>query len=291
WTRTNIGRWDFGDLPDSVAQRQGAYEVQLYPSLIDEHGRVHLRLLPPDAGAVEQHRAGVRRLLLKCVPQQAALIRDRALKDRELLLAYHGVASADELADDLLLASADEAFALSPPIRTRAAFDASLDAGRADLVAKADALRALLRDVVSLVRELRRDMKSALGQGAQPAIREEIAAQLGELVGPRTLSGTPPEWRKHLPRYVRAARARWDKRGDRRDAELARQARDAAAPLERWRAEWPEDWPWPRAVVEYRWLLEELRVSLFAQQLGTSRPVSPKRLEQAWRRALDAEPV
>jgi len=90
---------------------------------------------------------------------------------------------------------------------------------------------------------------------------------------------------------VRAARARWDKRGDRRDAELARQARDAAAPLERWRAEWPEDWPWPRAVVEYRWLLEELRVSLFAQQLGTSRPVSPKRLEQAWRRALDAEPV
>jgi ATP-dependent helicase HrpA len=291
WARTNIARWDFGDLPDAVALRQGGSDVQLYPSLLDERGRVDLRLLPPGPGAVEQHRAGVRRLLLKGVPQPAALIRDRALKDRELLLAYHGVGGADDLADDLLLASADEAFALAPPIRARSAFDAALDAGRAELVAKAEALRALLRDVVTLARELRRDMKAAQGKGAQPEIREEIAIQLSELLGPRTLSATPPEWRKHLPRYLRGARVRWDKRGDRRDAELARQAEAAAAPLERWRAEWPEGWPWPAAIVEYRWLLEEFRVSLFAQQLGTSRPVSVKRLGEAWRRALDGEPV
>jgi ATP-dependent helicase HrpA len=81
---------------------------------------------------------------------------------------------------------------------------------------------------------------------------------------------------------------RWEKRGHKQEAELAAQIRAAAAPLERWRAEWPEGWPWPEAVVEYRWLIEELRVSLFAQQLGTSRTVSSKRLEQAWRRALDA---
>ena len=131
-------------------------------------------------------------------------------------------------------------------------------------------------------------MKAAEGKGAQVAVREEIAAQLGELVTSRTLSSTPPEWRKHLPRYLRAARARWEKRGQKQDSELAAQIRAAAVPLERWRTEWPDGWPWPAAVVEYRWLVEELRVSLFAQQLGTSRPVSPKRLDQAWRRALDA---
>ena len=285
WTRTNVSRWDFGDLPDAVALRQGSRDVQLYPSLVEDRGRVDLRLLPPGPTAVEQHRIGVRRLLLKCVPQQAALIRERALKDRELVLAYHGVGGADELVDDLTLASADEAFTLGAPIRTRDAFDAALDAGRAELVAKADALRALLREVATLARELRRDMKAAEGKGAQPALREEIVVQLGELVGSRTLSSTPPEWRKHLPRYLRAARARWDKRGQRQDADLAAQIRAAEAPLERWRAEWPEGWPWPAAVVEYRWLIEELRVSLFAQQLGTARPVSAKRLEQAWRRA------
>jgi ATP-dependent helicase HrpA len=291
WTRANVTRWDFGDLPDSVVSLQAGRDVRLYPSLIDEGARVDLRLLPPGEGAVEQHRHGVRWLLLKNLPQQTGLIRERALADRELLLAYHGVGSADELVDDLLLASADEAFTLSTPIRTRAAFDSVLGAGRAELVGKADDLRALLREVVTLARELRRDLKGAAGKGAQPEVRDEIAAQLGRLVGPRLLSSTPPEWRKHLPRYLRAARARWDKRGDRRDADLAREVRAAAAPLERWRAEWPEAWPWPLGVVEYRWLLEELRVSLFAQQLGTSRPVSAKRLEQAWRRALDAEPV
>jgi ATP-dependent helicase HrpA len=119
-------------------------------------------------------------------------------------------------------------------------------------------------------------------------VRDEVAAQIAELIGPHVLSATPREWRRQLPRYLSAARARWEKRGDRRDAELAAQVQAAAAPLDRWRAEWPKDWPWPAGVVEYRWLLEELRVSLFAQQLGTSRPVSPKRLEHAWRRALDA---
>ncbi|HEX5418422.1 MAG TPA: DUF3418 domain-containing protein, partial [Gammaproteobacteria bacterium] len=59
----------------------------------------------------------------------------------------------------------------------------------------------------------------------------------------------------------------------------------AAARLEAWRLRQPPDWPCPPAVVEYRWLLEELRVSLFAQTLGTRRPVSGKRLEEAWERA------
>ena len=128
-------------------------------------------------------------------------------------------------------------------------------------------------------------MKAAEGKGAQPVIRDDIMVQLAELIGARMLSSTPPEWRKHLPRYLRAARVRWEKRGQKQDAELAAQIREAEAPLERWRAEWPEGWPWPEAVVDYRWLIEELRVSLFAQQLGTSRPVSAKRLEQAWRHA------
>jgi ATP-dependent helicase HrpA len=291
FTRTNVAHWDFEDLPDTVALKQAARDVRLFPCLLDVQGRVDLRLLPPGPSAVEQHRRGVRRLLLKNVPQQVALVRERTLKDRELLLAFHGVGTSDALVDDVVLASADQSFALLPPIRTRAAFAAALDAGRAELVGNADALRALLRDVLAAFRELRRELDGASGKGVQPRVRDEIGAQVTGLVAPYCLSAMPPEWRKHLPRYLRAARARWEKRGDRRDAELAKQIEAAAAPLERWRAEWPEGWPWPEAVVEYRWLLEELRVSLFAQSLGTSRPVSPKRLEQAWRRALEQQPA
>ena len=139
FTRANVAHWDFEDLPDTVALKQAAREVQLYPSLLDVQGRVDLRLLPPGPSAVEQHRRGVRRLLLKNVPQQIALVRERTLKDRDLLLAFHGIGTSDALVDDVVLASADESFALVPPIRARAAFAAALDAGRAELVGNADA--------------------------------------------------------------------------------------------------------------------------------------------------------
>jgi ATP-dependent helicase HrpA len=103
------------------------------------------------------------------------------------------------------------------------------------------------------------------------------------------LADTPREWRQHLPRYLRAAEQRWEKRGQRSEAELAREARTAAARLAHWRSSQPPGMPWPKGVVEYRWLIEEFRVSLFAQQLGTVRSVSAKRLEQAWRKALASQ--
>ena len=292
FTRTNVAHWDFGDLPDTVALKQAARDVQLYPSLLDVHGRVDLRLLPPGPSAVEQHRRGVRRLLLKNVPQQVALMRERTLEGpRARCSRITASATSDALVDDVVLASADESFALVPPIRTRAAFAAALDAGRAELVAqRRRAARAAARRA-RCVRELRRELDAASGKGAQPRVRDEIAAQLAALVGAVLLSAMPPEWRKHLPRYLRAARARWEKRGQRRDAELAAADRGRGRAARALARRVARGWPWPAAVVEYRWLLEELRVSLFAQQLGTSRPVSPKRLEQAWRRALEQQPA
>jgi ATP-dependent helicase HrpA len=286
WTRTGVTRWDFGDLPDAVRVPQRPQDLTLTPALLDNAGRVDLRLVPPGPAAVAQHHAGVRRLLLKNMPQQTVLVRERVLADRDLVLAYHGIASTDLLADDVLSAAAEQAFTLEPPVRTAAAFAATLDAGRGELVPAADALRKSLHEILPLYRQLRRELEA--GQ-KQPRVRDEISAQLEALIGPYFLTATPARWRKHLPRYLKAALARWEKRGHKQDAELAVQIRRASEPLERWRAAQPPDWPWPEAMTDYRWLVEELRVSLFAQSLGTAQPVSAKRLEQAWRRALAAE--
>jgi ATP-dependent helicase HrpA len=136
-----------------------------------------------------------------------------------------------------------------------------------------------------LYRGLKRALDAATND-AHAGVRDDLTAQLAALVGPRLLTDTPREWRKHLPRYLKAAEHRWQKRGQRQEAALAAVVRAATAPLAHWRASLPDGWPWPPAMVEYRWLLEELRVSLFAQQLGTARTVSAKRLEQAWRKAL-----
>jgi ATP-dependent helicase HrpA len=171
-------------------------------------------------------------------------------------------------------------------VRTDAEFAALLKRGRAQLVAEADALRTLLGEILPLQRSLRRTLDAPAKKDAHASTRSELAAQLAELVGPRMLTDTPREWRQHLPRYLRAAEQRWEKRGQRTEPTLAAEARTAAARLEQWRAARPPGPPWPGSVVEYRWLLEEFRVSLFAQQLGTARPVSAKRLEQAWRKAM-----
>ena len=284
--RSNLTRWDFGDLPESVVVPQRPRDLTLYPCLVDVAGRVDLRLEPPGSAAIALHRGGVRRLLLKALPQQAALIRERTLADKALVLNYHGVGDSAALVDDLLCASAEQAFELDPPARTAGEFAARLDRGRARLVAEADALRELLGEILPQQRALRRELDAAEASGAHTAVREELAAQLAELVGPRMLTDTPREWRAQLPRYLRAAEQRWQKRGAREEPKRAAEVNAAAARLEHWRAARPDGVPWPPAIVDYRWLLEELRVSLFAQQLGTVRSVSSKRLDDAWRKAL-----
>jgi ATP-dependent helicase HrpA len=288
WQRTGLVRWDFGDLPESVLVAQRPRELAFYPTLVDSGGRVDLELRPPGPAAAAEHRNGVRRLLLKSLPQQTALIRDRALADRALVLAYHGVGDGAALVDDLASAAADAAFELDAPVRTAEEFAARLEHGRARLVDEADALRKLLGEILALYRPLRRALAAAAETGAHADVRLDLEAQLEELVGPTMLKDTPREWRRHLPRYLRAAEERWQKRGHRKQHELAAAAAAAAQRLAQWRSWQPQGVPWPPAIVEYRWLVEELRVSLFAQQLGTVRPVSAKRLEEAWRNALAA---
>ena len=175
---------------------------------------------------------------------------------------------------------------LEPPVRTEAEFTALLKRGRAQLVPAAVALHALLGEILPLQRSLRRALDAAAKKDAHASVRADVTAQLAALVGPRMLTDTPPEWRQHLPRYLRAAEYHWEKRGQRNEPELAAELRAATARLDHWRATHAAGAPWPASVVEYRWLLEEFRVSLFAQQLGTVRSVSAKRLEEAWRKAI-----
>jgi ATP-dependent helicase HrpA len=224
------------------------------------------------------------------LPQQAELIRRRVLENRGLVLAYHGVGAGEALVDDLLCASADEAFVLDPPIRTAGAFTACLGAGRAELVPAADRLAALLSGLLPLYRTVSGRLEGGRGRIPERAAAD-IGGQLDGLVHPYFLRETPPEWRPQLHRYLEAIAVRLDKLEQRSPKDDVHQAavERAAARLAEWRARQPPGWPWPEAVVEYRWLLEELRVSLFAQSLGTRRPVSAKRLEEAWGRAEDPQ--
>jgi ATP-dependent helicase HrpA len=188
------------------------------------------------------------------------------------------------LLEDLVNAATEQSFALDPSIRSRAEFERRLSAGRPEFVPNAERLRDLLATILREHRALRAKLSSA----PNPSAVADLSAQLEALVYPGFLTATPPEWRTELPRYLRAAQLRSDKISARhpKDQEFQKRVQAAAKRLEQWRERQPAGWPWPAGVLRYRWLLEEFRVSLYAQTLGTRVPVSEKRLEEFWREAI-----
>jgi hypothetical protein len=238
WRRLSVARWDFGDLPETVIVAERPRNLALYPCLVDSAGRVDLRLEPPGAAAVALHRAGVRRLLLKALPQQAALVRDRTLADRELVLVYHGIGDSAALVDDVLSAAAEDVFELEQPIRTEAAFAACLERGRANLVAAADELRDLLRESLPTYRALKRALDAAVIAKRRRRTRRPRGADPGGLVGPRVdddLRVAPPS--TALSRDCRTALA------EARTAHRSSGTRRTCAAIDRltrWRATRPE---------------------------------------------------
>ena len=221
--------------------------LQLYPALVDRDRKADLTLLSPGPAAGAGHRAGVRRLMLKSLPQQCGLIKDAVHGDRVLKLSYFGIGSEADLVDDILRAAADDAFALGAgePVRTRAAFAARLEAGRANLVASAEDLLRLMRPMLERYREIRDRLDA--GSRLPDSARVDIQQQLGHLVYPGFLTATPPQWRPHLSRYLHAIAVRLDKlaAGHPKDAVHQGYVADAASPLACWVHQWPAERPWP----------------------------------------------
>jgi ATP-dependent helicase HrpA len=240
WRRAGVTRWDLGDLPETVVVAQQPRDLVLYPCLVDNAASVDLRLEPPGAAAVALHRAGVRRLLIKVLPQQAALVRDRTLADRDLVLAYHGIGASAALVDDVLCQRRE--FRARPPIHPRPRLRRPSSTG-VRIWWWRDELRALLHAVLPAYRSLKRALDAAAEHEAHAAVRDDLATQLKELVGTRMLTTTPREWRPHLKRYLAAAELRWQKRGQRAELTHAAQVREAAERLAHWRATRPDGWP------------------------------------------------
>jgi ATP-dependent helicase HrpA len=283
------------DLPERAGIDSRAGHLSLYPALDDVAGRVDIVLLPPGPGATLRHGRGVRRLLLRELGQQAQMISKKLRKDNEIALLAHSLStldgrvdSFDALVDDVLSAAADEAFALEPPVRSRAALEACLAAGRGGYVEHAERLLDLLRLLMRAHRRIRVALADA--ERVPASVRADVVAQLSELVGPGCLTRTPVEWRRHLPRYLEAVEVRLDKLPARpaKDGEYQQWIERAWRRFAERRAALPSGWPLPVELERYRWMVEEFRVSLFAQALGTSVPVSAKRLDAAWARCLSA---
>jgi len=272
--------WTFGELPELMEIRRGAQSLVGFPALIDKGTQVEIEVFDEPGVAAVKHRAGLRRLVALQIKEPLKYLEKNIPDLTRMAATYMALGgSTEELRQQIVDVALDRAFLAEPLPADAAAFAKRIDEGRArlNLIAQEVARQAaaVLAEQAIAARKLK---------DSRPAkeVADDVTAQLARLVPRRFLIDTPWAALQHLPRYLKAVTLRLDKwRAD--------PARDAARLAELR----PLEQRWLRRVAdlkgagdarldEFRWLLEELRVSLFAQELRTPQPVSVKRLQKAW---------
>jgi ATP-dependent helicase HrpA len=281
--RGDIRTWDFGDLPDEIAFTRKGRRLTGYPALVDEGSSVAIRLFDLRSAADEAMRGGVRRLLRISLKEQMRQLEKGSVTFLHSALQLRNVATADDLKDDLLTAVTDRAFIGDDPLpRTQKEFEALRARARTRLPAVTEAATRLFAAIAEEYQGIAARLSAIKGPLSRPAA--DIRAQLGRLVYHGFFSATPWEQLAQLPRYLKAMQLRLEKYGNspERDAKHTQSIAELTKRYdERLEKQRKAGVPDPR-LEEFRWALEELRVSLFAQELRTPYPVSYKRLEKMW---------
>ena len=277
-----ITDWDFGVLPEIQEVRRGAHVMVGHPALVDHETHCLVEVFDDPQVARAAQRGGLRRLFrLQLRTQIAAL--DKGFKSlaplqmRAMTLA--ALRDLEPLAGQIVTAALDRVCLAEPWPADRESFQRRKEEarGRLGLVAQ-----ELARQVGVIVDEALGAARKLAGLRGADAARADMEQQLARLLGRAFVVATPADALGHLPRYLKAIGLRVDKlRTDPlRDAQRMREI----GPLQ---AQWLRELASRKGqaderLEEYRWLLEELRVSLFAQELRTPAPVSVKRLEKFW---------
>lgn len=272
--RDHLTDWDFGELPETVEIESHGIAMQGFPALVDHQGSVALRVLDNAQSAQRSTEAGVRRLCRIRLRELEKYLLKQLPDIATLCLQYTSVGTCAELKDDIIGTAFSRA--LGPEIpRDKATFEAAVDRARGLVVPEANEICAQLAPILAEHHELSKRLKGNLPLSWVEAAAD-IRDQLSFLIYPGFVSATPREWLAQIPRYLKAIGRRLDRLD--RAPDKDRRLRVELEPL--WAACKTRLRESDRAGVraEWRWLVEELRVSLFAQELGTMRRVSVKRV-------------
>ncbi|RPI45821.1 MAG: ATP-dependent RNA helicase HrpA [Betaproteobacteria bacterium] len=284
WERAGIRAWESLELPEAVEFVRGKERLQAYPALLDEQDSVRLTLLDTADSAAQETRRGVSRLVRLALKEQVRALERSLTPSKQLALGYLPYGSADDLRESLVQASIDRAvWADEKPVRDANAFTARLQQVRARLQIVAQEYLRLAEQILSAAQAVRKELDGAKARAFKHAAAD-LARQLQALVFPGFIAQMPYAHLQHYPRYIAAMRRRLEKlplspeRDEQHTRELGRWWQQLQQRVERNRKAGRVE----PGLEEFRWMLEEQRVSLFAQELRTPYPVSYKRLERAW---------
>ena len=287
--------WTFGELPE-LMEVQGPRQTLIgFPALIDQGDAVSIEVFDEPEVAAARHRLGLARLFALQI-RDALKYLEKNVPDLQTMGVQYlqvgrnpdgsGGGTLEELRSQIVALALDRAFLTAPLPLNAAEFQRRVDDGRPRLTLIANEVARLAGTVLAEFAASQRKLKDNRSHAAAAEAVADASQQLQRLLPKRFLTQIPWTALQHLPRYLKAVQLRLDKlRAD--------PARDAAKlaelrPLEQryWRLLAERKGVQDERLQEFRWLLEELRVSFFAQELRTPQPVSVKRLDKAWSQIL-----
>ena len=279
--RKGITQWDFGELPESHRFIRGGIELRGFPALVDRGDSVDLVLFENSDKAFHASRQGVIRLLMLALPDKIRYLRKELLSGNKWTLFCAGLkVKHEQLLMDLVYAAFNSVFLGSNALpRDSKSFERCIEKGASQLIAVAQDYQTLLGNIAPLYQQVQSSLKGKVSPAFLYAFGD-IKSQLAGLFEEGFLRQTPYQQLRHYPRYLKAVLARQEKLagGFQRDKIQM--------------GDYAEHWTLIQNVllgdhkvsrfnqdfIKYRWMIEELRVSIFAQQLGTDQPVSLKRM-------------
>ncbi len=275
--RDGLTDWNFGHLPFEV-NIQSVVQFQLFPALVDKGSSVSIVLQENPHLAEHLTKTALCRLLMFRTPQQKGLI-SRRLRTLEKKLALKVPNAAIDFGEETALAIYQRAFELNstPLPRDDIAFERMLVHGKSQLIETAELFANLAERIVDELFQVRRQLKS-LEKTEFSGAKRDISQQIESLIYPGYLLQTPFEWLVEYPRYLKAIELRMDKLPQQlsKDSEYSGIVRAFQERL----SDIKDDVPNQARKDELRWMIEELRVSLYAQTLKTKIPISEKRLQR-----------
>ncbi|MDQ3945987.1 MAG: ATP-dependent RNA helicase HrpA, partial [Actinomycetota bacterium] len=286
--RTGLREWSVGRLPGAVEVSWAGHTVEAYPALVDEGDSVAVRVLTSRGGQKRAMWAGTRRLLLLTVASPARTVARLLPDDTKLVLARSPYGNTGELLDDCIIAAVDQLMAdHGGPAWDEEGFSALRAAVEAGLGDTAVYVATVVGGILVVADGIEQRLDDITAVPLLPAVRD-MRAQLSGLVFPGFVGNAGVRRLGDVLRYLEAMERRLDKlaQGTRRDQDLMGRIQALEEEYRHLR----ESRPGAAEVEAIRWMLEELRVSLFAQTLGTTHPVSEQRIRREMDRLRSSPP-
>ena len=284
-TQSGLKKWQFGQLPQLVEEDQEFGMVRAYPALVDQGESVDIQLFETPAEARQSQRKGVVRMIYLAIPQQIKYIKKLIKPDSSKILHYASFSNPEQLQEQLVDAVLQETFLAGHALPyEQSEFEKLIEQGKSELVSHTEKLMKLVTDIAPLYQQTTALLTKKRGGPQAKSWQicfDDIEMQLALLMFDGFVIETPVQWLKRYPVYLKAIQQRLEKLPSQvaKDQQISK----LMMSYHKKRIELEKEFLSVEnriALDHYRWMLEEFRVSQFAQTLGTAFPISEKRLDK-----------